>query len=106
MTSVERADFFTQYRIPKLVQRALVLLRDRRALALRGAENHLTTSCPVACAYGVRAPAEWARLRAADRECLIRAGWNRSVYNAFMEWYDRFFSADSDHILREFLEYP
>ncbi len=97
MGEARKSECYTeQYRkLPHEIKKGIVLLRAGRALRQIEPSNctvgqHFSYLCPVSTIYSVKhATAEWKALTSTDKATLIRFGWNKTTYEAFIDWYDR-----------------
>ena len=67
---------------------AIRLLRKVKKKALRGANSHDVSTCPIACAYSVFVSGVWRESGEKDARKLKSHGWNRRNYEAFVRWFD------------------
>ena len=84
--------------------KGLLLLRKRAKKALKGVGRHTPGRCPIACAYGIKVGPVWKWLSLTERKVMENAGWNNSIYENFVVWYDSYSSSRSKMaFLRRFL---
>lgn len=77
--------------VPSLVMDAVELLKKDQDVLSRAFDaigSHDSCSCPLACGYMICARLEWLPLGLGVKEKLSRMGWNATIYNRFICWYD------------------
>ncbi len=101
---------------PKKVRPAVRLLGEVAEKALQGVGLHGYGNCPLTRAYAVYTPPWWRKFLDTDssdcraKEILTQAGWNESIYDEFMNWYDKMsgtmlvYSKERENLLRAYLE--
>lgn len=86
------------------------LLQKVKEKARAGVGKHEVGSCPIHCAYGIRASSRWDNLLIDEQYLMLKKGWSKEVYESFIKWYDLGFDTSTRVLesreaeLREYLK--